>query len=79
MVKAPAWLFWVFIVFELLQEVSGFPADFVSWKEKILDEEGFGWQWEASRSFFLQKGYDLYVSRGSDGLKPRVDTDPATK
>jgi len=27
--------------------------------------------------FFLQKGYDLYVSRGCHGLKPRVDADPA--
>jgi len=62
----------------VLQGLPPFPTDFVSWKKKILDEDGFGWQWEALRPFFLQRGYDLYVSKGCNGLKPRVDIDPAT-
>ncbi|KAL6301931.1 kinase-like domain-containing protein [Sparassis latifolia] len=53
------------------------PTSIELWKSKALDEDGFGWQWEILRPFFLRKGYDLYVSRGCHGLKAREDTDPA--
>ncbi|EPQ54839.1 hypothetical protein GLOTRDRAFT_42983, partial [Gloeophyllum trabeum ATCC 11539] len=33
--------------------------------------------WEALRPFFLSKGYDLYTSRGSRGLFPRINDSPA--
>jgi hypothetical protein len=55
------------------------PADFDSWKRLYWQqlEEGFGWQWELLRPFFANKGYNLYVYRGEQGLKPEVENDPA--
>lgn len=53
------------------------PVDYHSWRKLWCDEEGFGWQWEALRPFFLSKGYDLYTSRGSRGLFPRINDSPA--
>ncbi|KDQ16747.1 hypothetical protein BOTBODRAFT_72912, partial [Botryobasidium botryosum FD-172 SS1] len=52
------------------------PQSFDAWKNTIWRQEGFGWQWEALRPFFLTKGYDLYVYHEYEGLKPRVRGDP---
>ena len=48
------------------------PANFDSWKRLDWSEEGYGLQWELLRPFFANKGYNLYVYRGSGGLKPEV-------
>lgn len=53
------------------------PTNFDAWKSLYWQQEGFGWQWESLRTFFANKGYNLYVYRGEHGLKPEVENDPA--
>ena len=53
------------------------PANFRSWRKLYWAQEGFGWQWELLRTFFVSKGYILYVCRDpSRGLRPEIENDP---
>jgi hypothetical protein len=53
------------------------PTSFDSWGRVYSLTDGFGWQWEALRTFFLEKGYDLYVDHMCNGLRPRIEIPPA--
>jgi len=53
------------------------PTSFEAWKSIPWLDEGYGWQWEALRPFFAEKGYTLYVPT-SLGLRPVLENDPAS-
>jgi len=40
-------------------------------------DEGYGWQWDALRPFFAERGYNLYIPT-TLGLRPAPESDPAS-